>query len=130
MSKRTAAVKVSLLLSLLAPLALASCRQEQPKRTIDSRAGDVERGKRIYLANCVACHHSDPARNGPIGPAIQGSSRALIEARVITGTYPPGYTPKRQTKAMPPMPYLKSAVPDLAAFLNGSAEKTQPDGPG
>jgi mono/diheme cytochrome c family protein len=79
--------------------------------------GDAARGKQVWLAQCVACHNVDPARDGAIGPAVQGSSPALLEARVLHATYPPGYTPKRETKVMPPRPDLVAAIPDLAAFL-------------
>ena len=37
----------------------------------------AERGRQVYLAHCVACHNSDPAQPGPVGPPVKGSSRAL-----------------------------------------------------
>jgi mono/diheme cytochrome c family protein len=78
---------------------------------------DRERGRAAFLANCVACHNSDPSKDGPIGPAIKGSPKELIEARVLRGSYPPNYRPKRQTKIMPQFPYLEPEIPYLAAFL-------------
>jgi len=75
------------------------------------------RGRQVYLAQCVVCHHTDPSKDGPLGPAIKGSSRELLEARVLRGAYPPGYKPKRGTAIMQPMPQLASALDDLAAFL-------------
>jgi len=75
------------------------------------------RGKQVYLAECTACHNSDPAKDGPVGPAIKGSSRELLEARILRAGYPPGYTPKRPTSLMPPLPKVASKIPDLAAFL-------------
>ena len=74
-------------------------------------------GKQVYLAECITCHHSDPTKDGPLGPAVKGSSRELLEAKVVRGTYPAGYTPKRTTALMPPMPKLAPKIPDLAAFL-------------
>ena len=94
--------------ALVFVLALGACAQD------GSPAG---RGRQIYLAQCIACHNSDPSKNGPLGPAIRGSSRELIEARVLRGEYPLGYKPKRGTAIMKPMPQLASAIPDLAAFL-------------
>jgi hypothetical protein len=41
----------------------------------------------------------------------------VIESKVVRGTYPPGYTPKRPTTAMPPLPALAPEVPALAEFL-------------
>ena len=83
-------------------------------------AGDgspAGRGRQVYLAQCTACHNSDPSKNGPLGPAIKGSSRELLEARVLRGVYPPGYKPKRGTAIMQPMPQLVSALDYLASFL-------------
>lgn len=80
-------------------------------------AGDPERGRRVYLAQCAACHNSDPAKDGPVGPAVKGAARELLEARVLRGGYPEGYKPKRDTKVMPPRPDLAPAIPDLAAYL-------------
>ncbi len=74
-------------------------------------------GHTVYLAQCTACHATNPAQAGPVGPPIKGSSRELLEAKVLHGTYPAGYTPKRTSTVMPPMPQLASSLPDLAAFL-------------
>ncbi len=79
--------------------------------------GDPEKGRQIWLAQCVTCHHPDPAKDGTVGPAVKGSSPALVEARVLRATYPDGYTPKRDSRVMPPRPDLARSVADLAAFL-------------
>ena len=91
-----------------AALALAACAEN---------GTPVARGKQVYLAQCIACHNSDPAKNGTLGPAIKGSSRELLEAKLLRGSYPPRYTPKRNTAIMPPQPQLERNIPDLAAFL-------------
>lgn len=77
----------------------------------------VERGRRVYLANCITCHSLDPTQPGSAGPEVAGASRALLEARVIHGTYPSGYTPKRATHAMVALPQLAERIDDLAAYL-------------
>ena len=81
-------------------------------------AGDAGKGKQVYMVNCIACHNLDPSKDGAIGPANKGASRALVEARVLRGKYPKGYKPKRTTKLMPPLPHLKPHIDDLTAFLN------------
>ena len=78
---------------------------------------EAERGRQVYLAHCTSCHSSEPAQNGPLGPAVKGSSRALLEARLLRGAYPPGYTPKRPSAVMQPMPHLAGSLDDLGAFL-------------
>ncbi len=83
--------------------------------------GLARRGRAVYAANCTACHAHDPCRDGNLGPAIAGSSRELLEARVLHGSYPPGYTPKRDTRAMIPLPHLEGEIDALAAYL-GSVE--------
>lgn len=86
-----------------------------------SEAGpDIARGEQIYGNVCATCHGSDPAQEGTLGPAIAGSSQELVEAKVIRGEYPPGYTPKRGTKQMPPLPYLEEHVGDITAFLQAA----------
>ena len=77
----------------------------------------VDRGRDVYLANCASCHNLDPSRPGPVGPELKGSPRELIEARVMRAQYPPGYTPKRGTTLMQPLPQLEGSIDDLAAFL-------------
>jgi hypothetical protein len=41
----------------------------------------------------------------------------LLEAKVLQGTYPPGYTPKRTTKIMVPIPAVAPDIPALAEHL-------------
>jgi mono/diheme cytochrome c family protein len=77
----------------------------------------ADRGAVIYRTNCISCHNADPNLPGPIGPAIAGVPRALLDARVLHGTYPPGYTPQRKTHTMRALPWLDGHVDDLAAFL-------------
>ena len=78
---------------------------------------EAERGRQVYLAHCSSCHSADPAQNGPLGPAVKGSTRELLEARVLRGVYPPGYTPKRPSAVMQPMPQLAASLDDLSAYL-------------
>ncbi len=89
-------------------LALAACGENGNPAT---------RGKQVYLAQCIACHNSDPAKDGPLGPALKGATQELLEAKLLRGSYPPGYTPKRNTAIMPVQPQLAPHISDLAAFL-------------
>ncbi len=75
-------------------------------------------GQSLYQAHCTACHSSNPKMDGPLGPAVFGSSEELLEKRLVHGGYPAGYTPKRQTKIMTLLPFLKDQIPALHAYLN------------
>ena len=77
----------------------------------------VAQGRQVYLSNCTACHNMNPAQKGSLGPAVSGSSEALLEARVVHGNYPPGYTPKADTHLMVALPYLKKDIKALTAYL-------------
>ena len=78
----------------------------------------VSRGRTVYQTNCTACHNADPKRPGSIGPELFGSSKELIEARVMRAEYPAGYKPKRETKTMAALPHLKAEIDALHAYLN------------
>lgn len=97
-------------LAAMAALTLAACGGP-------ALSPEAERGRQIYLAQCTQCHATDPAQPGPVGPPVKGSSGALLEAKLLRGTYPPGYKPKRPTAVMPPQPQLAKETSALAAYL-------------
>ena len=112
-------------LGLLTALALAGCSQQETAELSPL----AQEGQRIYANVCTACHHGNPNLAGAPGPAIANSSRALLEARVVHGTYPPGYTPKGAGGVMPVFPALAGKIDALHAYLEAVSEPP-PDGPG
>lgn len=72
----------------------------------------------MYQSNCTACHAPDPRVAGSLGPEIAKSPLELVQSRVLKADYPPGYTPKRKSKIMQPLPQLKDDIPALHAYLN------------
>lgn len=103
-------LRAALFGAALLSIALAGCERAQ-------LSPSAERGRQVYLAQCVSCHGPDPAQAGPIGPQIKGASKELLEAKVVSGTYPAGYTPKRSTTVMLPLPALAPDIPALADYL-------------
>lgn len=101
----------------LAILALAGCSKGSEENVEAAKSADWKRGRAVYVANCTACHNNDPSKDGPIGPANKGSSKELLEARVLSTSYPAGYKPKRPTHIMPQFPFLKDEIPYLAEYL-------------
>jgi mono/diheme cytochrome c family protein len=100
----------------LAAISLIACSKDSDNASKNNP--DWERGRAVFLANCVACHNNDPSKDGPIGPAIKGSSKELLQSRVLSSAYPPNYKPKRPTKVMPQFPFLKDEIPYLVAYLS------------
>ncbi len=97
----------------------SSTVETKTELTLEQQA---ERGKSIYMSNCTSCHNVDPSLDGSVGPAILGSSKELIEARVMRAQYPAGYKPKRETHTMVALPHLEKEIPNLAAYLSGPSK--------
>jgi mono/diheme cytochrome c family protein len=101
-----------------------ACSKESDDKSPSAKNPAWERGRAVYVANCIACHNNDPSKDGPLGPALKGSPKELVEFRVLRTEYPPGYTPKRNTKIMPTFPFLKDEIQYLATYLgNGSTHQ-------
>lgn len=109
------------------PVQVAGTREDTATRTTGAAPVEAtpeelaKQGRQIYLSSCIACHNADPTKDGALGPAVSGSSRELIEARVMRGEYPEGYVPKRETAVMIAMPFLEKQIPVLAAYLAAAA---------
>ena len=101
-----------------APPAPPAAKPAQPEASPEKLA---KRGRSIYMSNCAACHNQDATLAGAVGPEIAGSSRELIEAKVMRNEYPPGHIPLRDSRAMIPLPYLEKELPALHAFLAAAA---------
>jgi len=100
-----------------APLALLALAVAMSGCSDGRLSPAAERGRQVYLAHCIACHNTDPAQPGPVGPPVKGSPRELLEAKVLKGSYPPGYAPKRPTKVMVPIPAVAPEIDALTEYL-------------
>jgi mono/diheme cytochrome c family protein len=80
----------------------------------------VNKGRVLYSLHCSSCHHMNPAVDGTLGPAVKDASLELLKARIMHGTYPPGYTPKRDTKIMQRLPLTEEDIGKVHAFLSAA----------
>ena len=105
---------------LVAALGLA-CSQESSDGA--SQASAAQRGQQIYGNVCIACHNarSDPARLAR-ARRWRAPRSALLEAKLLRGEYPPGYTPSRPGQTMPRFDYLRDHIGDLAAVPTTSTD--------
>lgn len=84
----------------------------------------TQKGKSIYMGNCIACHNKDPNKNGSLGPALTGTPLEVFLVKVPEGqTYPAGYTPKRKTKIMKKFPQFKKDVPSIFLWIQSQIKK-------
>lgn len=98
---------------------LGACTKKPPVKLGDLTPDQlVQRGRQVYAMNCIACHNSDPKQDGAIGPAVWGAPRETLSYKILGGSLPAGYTPKRSGNVMPKMPHLEKELPALEAYLN------------
>jgi mono/diheme cytochrome c family protein len=90
------------------------CTRQKPAGDMDP----ITKGKSVYVSNCTACHNMDPRMDGSLGPAVAGASLELLERRILHADYPPGYQPKRTSKAMAALPHLKNEIDALYKYLS------------
>ena len=72
-------------------------------------------GEKVFKANCAVCHGAKG--QGASGPQNNDASLELLKAKVLTGSYPPGYKPKRTTRIMPRFPHLKDKIEAIYQYL-------------
>jgi mono/diheme cytochrome c family protein len=106
---------------VLAAVAALACGDSDASKGDAAEQGgvtdQVARGKHYYQNVCIACHHGDPNVDGTLGPALAGSPLEVIEAKVMRGEYPEGYTAKRDTATMPRFEFLGPELANIAAYL-------------
>ena len=90
-------------------------------------SGNIEQGKRAYMAVCIQCHNKDPNKKGSLGPELVDSPLSIMEYKVANGAYPatlpPGFVPKRKTKAMRKLPNSVKDVSHIHAWIQSVKAK-------
>lgn len=90
----------------------------------------IEKGRRLYVSNCLSCHNRDPGLKGSIGPEITDAPLSVMTSKVMTGKYPEplpaGFVPKRKSRAMMPIKKLKDDIPAIWAYVQTFKKKKIP----
>ena len=91
-------------------------------------ASQIEKGRRLYLSNCISCHNKDPSLKGPIGPEIVDAPMEVMTSKIMTGAYPAvlpqGFVPRRKTKLMRPIPKLKDDISAIYEYVQSMKKKS------
>lgn len=87
----------------------------------------IEKGRKLYVANCIRCHNKDPNLKGSIGPEVTDAPLEVMYSKVMTGKYPvnlpKGFVPKRKSRAMQAIPKLKNDIPAIWAYVQSVKKK-------
>ena len=87
----------------------------------------IEKGRKLYVANCIRCHNKDPNLRGSIGPELTDAPLEVMYSKVMTGKYPvnlpKGFVPKRKSSAMQAIPKLKNDIPAIWAYVQSVKKK-------
>ena len=109
------------------PPVIASTKKVSIASVVDAGQSSEDRGKTLYLNNCLQCHNRDPNIKGSIGPEIVDAPLEVMISKVMTGKYPEvlpeGFVPKRKSRAMRPIPKLKDDIPAIWEYVQSLKKK-------
>lgn len=104
-------------------LGVKEVKVEGPKEELTG----IEKGKKIWLTTCTQCHNKDPNIKGNIGPETVDAPLEVMTAKVMTGLYPdplpPGFVPKRKTRAMRKLPQFEKDIPLIWEYVQSVKKK-------
>ena len=83
----------------------------------------IDKGRRLYLSNCIQCHNKDPNLKGSIGPEMVDAPLSVMTSMIMTGAYPTGFIPKRKSKGMRKIPRLQKDIPAIYEFVQSVKKK-------
>ena len=114
-------MKFSILIgALMGSLFFSNSRLSADQATID-------KGRRLYLSNCIQCHNKDPNLKGSIGPEMVDAPLSVMTSMIMTGAYPTvlptGFIPKRKSKGMRKIPRLQKDIPAIYEFVQSVKKK-------
>lgn len=112
--RHPAAIALLLLVGLLATGAAYAALAPKPAQASTAGAGDIEAGKKLFLANCSTCHGIN-AVGTPAGPSLAGVGAAAVDFQVGTGRMPlarPDVQAERK-----PVQFSEEEIASMAAYV-------------
>lgn len=141
-------MKLKMLGTFLVPFLFLSCNKQSEPAPVETAAPavavtqdpaltvhetntvvevDLDKGRRLYLSNCISCHNRDPNMKGAVGPEMVDAPIEVMTSKVMTGKYPDplpaGFVPKRKTKAMLKIVKLEKDIPSIHAWVQSQKKK-------
>ena len=111
---RSTTTLVILVLALLIGIVFVAIPPDED----DRNATPFERGEKMFRRTCIACHHANLKKDVANGPPLTGTTYELLEMKLLSGKYPKGYTPKRNTQVMPLYPLTADRIRALYAYIH------------
>jgi ubiquinol-cytochrome c reductase cytochrome c subunit len=117
--RHPAAILILLLLGLVATGGLFSLLAPKPAQAVESPAGDVAEGRKLFLANCATCHGLG-GLGGLAGPSLFGVGAASADFQVGTGRMPPT-GPSVQAPRKGDLQFTEDQIAAIAAYVGSLA---------
>jgi mono/diheme cytochrome c family protein len=92
--------------------ATANTTPSTVKVVAEEKAGDAANGKKLYAANCAACHGATGTEGG-VGPSLKGEKSKKNQAAAVAWIK----NPKPPMPKLYPSPLSEKDVNDVAAYV-------------
>lgn len=114
--RHPAAIALVLLLGLFVTGAAYSALAPEPAQASTSASGDVEKGKKLFTANCANCHGKNGLGVDELGPSLAGVGAASVDFQMGTGRMPMA-GPGVQAPGDVRVKFSDEEISDIAAYV-------------
>jgi len=113
--RHPAAIALLILLGLVVTGVAYSAFAPKPAKAATSAAGQVEEGKKLFLANCASCHGLK-AQGTNDGPSLAGVGAASVDFQMGTGRMPLA-APNVQAPRVEKIRFTEDEIAAVAAYI-------------